>query len=159
MSTGRAVRLEPRPFRARRDGLVAAAFVLVVAGCVAAASVWGHAAFVLGAVYGMMAGLVWMEAFRSSWAIGEDELASRRWARWRLFRTADVQAVSIDAGEPGIDLSIGGPRHRRVVVPLDEWRRRPGAVDGLREFLTRAEAAGARIDDAVWNVLGATAPA
>jgi hypothetical protein len=158
MSTGGAVRLEPRPFRAGRDGPIAAAFVVVIGGCMAGAAVWGHAAFVLGTVYGMMAALVWVEAFRSSWAIGADELASRRWAQWRLFRSGDVRAVSIDPGEPGIDLSIGGPHHRRVVVPLDEWRRRPGAVERLREFLASAESSGASIDESVWRVLGTTAP-
>jgi len=154
MTDGGAVRLDPRPFRARRDVPIAAALVVVVAGCAAGAMVWGHAAFVLGAVYGAMAGLVWVESFRSSWAIGAEELASRRWTQWRLVRSADVQAVSIDPGEPGIDLSIGGPHHRRVVVPLDEWRRRPGAVERLGLFLRRAESEGARVDESVWRALG-----
>ena len=57
-----------------RDGVVAAAFAVVIAGCVIAAVVWGHAAAVLGAVYSSMAFLVWIEAFRSTWAVGPDVL-------------------------------------------------------------------------------------
>ena len=112
----------------------------------------------LGAVYATMAGFVWLEAFRSAWAIGEDRIANRRWAQWRTFDAADIDAVDIDPGEPGIDLSIGGPRLARVVVPLDDWRQRPGAVDQLATFLDNAAARGARIDPAVWDaVRGETA--
>lgn len=150
---GGAVRLEPRLFRGWRDGLVAAAFVVVVTGCAAAAVAWGHAAAVLGAVYSTMAFLVWIEAFRSTWAVGSDAVSARRWARWRTFRAADVTAVDIDPGEPGIDLSIGGSGLSRVVVPLDEWRDRPGAVDRLAEFLANAERHGARVDPPVWAAL------
>ena len=147
------VRLPPRPFRRRSDGPIAALFVVAVVGCVAAAIAWGHAAAVLGAVYSSMAFLVWLEAFRSTWAIGPDVLSARRWARWRTFHAQDVTAVDINPGEPGIDLSIGGAGMHRVVVPLDDWRERPGAVDRLTEFLGNAERRGARIDPAVWNAL------
>jgi hypothetical protein len=147
------VRLEPRPFRRRTDGPIAALFVVVIVGCVAAAIAWGHAAAVLGAVYSSMAFLVWIEAFRSTWAVGPDVLSARRWARWQTFRADDVSAVDIDPGEPGIDLSIGGSGLHRVVVPLDDWRDRAGAVDRLVEFLTNAERRGARIDPAVWEAI------
>jgi hypothetical protein len=156
MPTGDAVRLEPRPFRPWPDGIVGAAFVIAIVFCVVGAIVWGQAAFVLGAVYATMGGLVWLEAFRSSWAIGDDELGNRRWTQWRYVRSEDVRAVSVDEGEPGIDLSIGAPHHRRVVVPLDDWRRRPGAVERLREFLAHAEATGARVDESVWRAVGTT---
>ena len=129
------------------------AFVLVVAGCLGAAIAWGHAAAVLGVVYTSMAFLVWLEAFRSSWAVGPDVIAARRWAVWRTFRSDDVTAVDIDPGEPGIDLSIGGGGLSRVVVPLDDWRRHPGAIDRLSEFLARAEGDGARVDPQVWTAL------
>ena len=107
---------------------------------------WGHAAAVLGAVYSSMAFLVWIEAFRSTWAVGPDAFAARRWATWRTLRAGDVTAVDIDPGEPGIDLSISGRGLRRVVVPLDDWRGRPGAIDRLGEFLANAQRGGARID-------------
>ena len=148
-----AVRLEPRAFRPWPDGVVAAAFAVVVTGCVIAAVVWGHAAAVLGAVYSSMAFLVWIEAFRSTWAVGPDVLAARRWALWRTFRAEEVTAVDIDPGEPGIDLSIGGSGLGRVVIPLDDWRRRPGAVERLGEFLANAARAGARVDPLVLDAL------
>ena len=147
------VRLEPRAFRAWPDGLVAAAFLVLISGCLVAAVVWGHAAAVLGAVYSVMAFLVWIEAFRSTWAVGTDVLAARRWALWRTFRADEVTAVDIDPGEPGIDLSIGGSGLGRVVIPLDDWRRRPGAVERLVEFLANAERAGARVDPLVNDAL------
>ena len=100
-----------------------------------------------------MAFLVWLEAFRSSWAVGPDVIAARRWAVWRTFRSDEVTAVDIDPGEPGIDLSIGGRGLSRVVVPLDDWRRRPGAIDRLSEFLADAERAGARVDPLVNDAL------
>ena len=125
----------------------------MIGGCVGAAIAWGHAAAVLGAVYSTMAFLVWIEAFRSTWAVGADVLSARRWAAWRTFRAADVTAVDIDPGEPGIDLSIGGGGLSRVVVPLDDWRRRPGAVDQLGDFLANAARAGARVDPQVWAAL------
>lgn len=150
-----AVRLEPRPFRPRADGLVACGFVVAVVGCVVGAVTTGHAAFVLGAVYAGMAGLVWLEAFRSTWAVGAAELSSRRWASWRRFTPSDVTAVGLDPGEPGVDVSIGGGRLGRIVIPLDEWRGRPAAVDRLGDFLRSAERRGARIDPAVWQALGA----
>ena len=148
-----AVRLEPRPFRPMRDGAIAVAFVAVIATCVVAAMVWGHAAAVLGIVYASMAFLVWIEAFRSSWAVGPDVLSARRWAIWRTFHAADVTTVAVDPGEPGIDVSVGGRGAGRVVVPLDDWRRRPGAVGQLREFLANAQSAGATIDPMVWRAL------
>jgi hypothetical protein len=147
------VRLEPRPFRWRSDGPIAVLFVVVILGCVAAAIAWGHAAAVLGAVYSSMAFVVWIEAFRSTWAVGPEVLSARRWARWQTFSAGDVSAVDIDPGEPGIDLSIGGGGLHRVVVPLDDWRDRTGAIDRLVEFLTNAERRGARIDPAVWAAL------
>lgn len=150
---GGAVRLDPRPFRGWRDGVVAFVFVVAVVGCVAAAIMWGHAAAVLGAAYSSMAFLVWIEAFRSTWAIGPDELAARRWATWRTLRAADVTSVDIDPGEPGIELSISGAGLHRVVVPLDDWRSRPGAVDRLGEFLANTQRRGAHVDDAVWHAL------
>ena len=150
---GGAVRLDPRPFRGWRDGIVAAAFAMAIVGCVTAAVIWGHAAAVLGAVYSSMAFLVWIEAFRSTWAVGPDELAARRWATWRTLRADQVTAVDIDPGEPGIDLSISGPGLSRVVVPLDDWRDRPGAIDRLGEFLANAQRRGADVDAAVWHVL------
>ncbi|MGH9270726.1 MAG: hypothetical protein ACRDZ2_05595, partial [Ilumatobacteraceae bacterium] len=91
-----AVRLEPRPFRAARDGVIGAGFVVVISTCIAAAVVWGHAAAVLGIVYASMAFLVWVEAFRSSWAVGPDVLSARRWAVWRTFHAADVTTVAVD---------------------------------------------------------------
>lgn len=153
LDPGGAVRLEPSPFRGGRDGAIAVAFVVVIAGCVTAAAVWGHAAGVLGAVYSSMAFLVWIEAFRSTWAVGPDAISARRWATWRTFRADDVTAVDIDPGEPGIDLSIGGGGLSRVVVPLDDWRSRPGAVDRLVEFMRNAERRGARVDPQVWHAL------
>ena len=150
---GAPVRLEPRPFRRWSDGPIAVLFVVAIAGCIAAAIAWGHAAAVLGAVYSSMAFLVWIEAFRSTWAVGPEVLSARRWARWQTFRAGDVTAVDIDPGEPGIDLSIGGGGLHRVVVPLDDWRDRPGAVDRLVDFLGNAERRGARIDPAVWAAL------
>ena len=148
------VRLEPRPFRRRSDGPIAALFVAAIVGCVAAAVAWGHAAAVLGAVYSSMAFLVWVEAFRSTWAIGPEVLSARRWARWRTIGAEDVTAVDIEPGEPGIDLSIGGAGLQRVVVPLDDWADRPAAVERLVEFLGNAERRGARIDPDVWHALG-----
>lgn len=155
------VRLEPHRFRRGRDGVVALALLAAIAGCVAGAIVWGHAAFVLGAVYATMAGFVWLEAFRSAWAIGDDQIVCRCWTQWRTFEASDVEAVDVDPGEPGIDLSIGGPRLARVVVPLDDWRRRPGAVDRLTAFLTNAAGLGARVDPGVWPALstGGRSPA
>lgn len=148
------MRLEPRPFRRWADGAIAAAFALVIAGCIAAAVVWGHAAAVLGAVYSAMAFLVWLEAFRSTWAVGPDVLSARRWAVWRSFRADDVQAVDLEgSGEPGVELSVGGGGLSRVVVPLDEWRQRPGALDRLAEFLGNAERRGARVDPLIWQAL------
>ena len=114
---------------------------------------WGHAAAVLGAVYSSMAFLVWVEAFRSTWAVGSDALAARRWATWRTLRAGDVTAVDIDPGEPGIDLSISGGGLHRVVVPLEDWRGRTGAIDRLGAFLANAQRGGARIDPAVWDAL------
>jgi hypothetical protein len=147
------VRLDPRPFRRWIDGPIAAVFIVVIVGCVAAAIAWGHAAAVLGAVYASTAFLVWIEAFRSTWKVGPDAISARRWARWTTFRAEDVTAVDIDPGEPGIDLSIGGGGLHRVVVPLDEWRGRSGAVERLVEFLHNAERHGARIAPAVWDAL------
>ena len=126
---------------------------MAIVGCVTAAVIWGHAAAVLGAVYSSMAFLVWIEAFRSTWAVGPDQLAARRWATWRTLRADQVTAVDIDPGEPGIDLSINGPGLSRVVVPLDDWRNRPGAIDRLGEFLANAQRRGADVDAAVWHVL------
>ena len=148
------MRLDPRPFHAWRDGIVAVVFVAVIAGCATAAVVWGHASAVLGTVYASVAFLVWIEAFRSTWAVGPDELASRRWAMWRTLRADHVTDVAIDPGEPGIDLSINGGGLHRFVVPLDDWRRRPGAVDRLGEFVANAQRHGAHVDDAVWLALG-----
>jgi hypothetical protein len=148
-----AVRLDPRPFRPWRDGVVAAAFVLTIVGCLTAAAAWGHAAAVLGAVYSSMALLVWIEAFRSTWAVSPEALAGRRWAMWRTLRAGDVTAVDIDPGEPGIDLSISGGGFRRVVVPVEDWRERSGAIERLGEFLVNAERRGARVDPAVWEAL------
>ncbi len=150
---GGPVRLEPRPFRGWRDGLVAGVLGAVVVGCVAAAVQWGHAAAVLGAVYGAMALLVWLEAFRSTWAISPDELVARRWALWRTLRADDVVTVDIEPGEPGVELSVGGHRLTRVVVPVDDWRDRPGAIERLGDFLANAERHGARVDPAVWRAL------
>jgi hypothetical protein len=150
---GGVIRLDPRPFRPWRDGIVAAVFVVAIVGCATAAAVWGHAAAVLGGVYSSMAFLVWIEAFRSTWAVGPDALAARRWARWRTLRAGDVSAVEIDPGEPGIDLSISGGGLHRVVVPLEDWRGRTGAIHHLGEFLANAQRGGARIDPAVWDAV------
>lgn len=128
-------------------------FLAVVGGCVTVAAVWGHAAAVLGAVYASMALLVWLEAFRSTWAVGPEVLSARRWALWRTVRAEDVTAVDVDPGEPGVDLSIGVGGLSRVVVPLDDWRDRPGALDRLGEFVTNAERGGAPISPAVWAAL------
>ena len=86
---------------------------------------WGHAAAVLGAVYSSMAFLVWIEAFRSTWAVGPDVARGPPLGDVADVRADDVTAVDIDPGEPGIDLSIGGGGLHRVVVPLDDWRDRP----------------------------------
>ena len=150
---GGAVRLDPRPFRAWRDGIIAGIFIAAVVACVSAWIVWGHAAAVLGVVYSTMAFVVWIEAFRSTWAIGPDAISARRWATWRTLRSSDVTTVEIDPGEPGIDVSIGGHGLSRIVVPLDEWRDRPGAVDRLGEFLANARARGAVVSTDVWDAL------
>ena len=148
------VRLDPRPFRRWSDGPIAALFVVVIVGCVAAAIAWGHAAAVLGAVYSSMAlprvdrGVPQHVGGRSGRAVRPPVGALAD-----VPRRATSRAVDIDPGEPGIDLSIGGSGLHRVVVPLDDWRDRPGAVDRLVEFLTNAERRGARIDPAVWDAL------
>ena len=115
---------------------------------------WGHAAAVLGAVYGAMAPA--RVGSRRSAARGRSAPTSssaRRWALWRTLRADDVVAVDIEPGEPGVELSVGGHRLTRVVVPLDDWRERPSAVERLADFLANAERHGARIDPAVWRSL------
>ena len=101
-----------------------------------------------------MAFLVWLEAFRSTWAVGPDQLIGPP-----VGGLADVRAPTTSSPwtstpvSPGIDLSIGGRGASRVVVPLDEWRHRPGAVGASREFLGNAERRGAPIDPRVWDAL------
>ena len=76
-----------------------------------------------------MAFLVWIEAFRSTWAVGPD--AWRRGRRRGARCARDMHSGRHRPRRAGIDLSISGGGLHRVVVPLDDWRRRTGAIERL----------------------------
>ena len=136
---GRAVRLEPRPFRARRDGFVAARFVLVRRRLRGRRRSSGATPPPCSARCTRR----WPSSSgsRRSAARGRSaptSLASRRWAHVaHAPRRRRARPSTSTPASPASICRSAGPGQRRVVVPLDDWRAGRAPSTGSREFLAR----------------------